>query len=169
MSGEMVEIARRLNPTIETVLRTHNEDEAKLLKKDDVGTAFVESMNSRPGRRGISCSEWASTTPRLTSHSTRSVDDGLLPGKRKDHFANGRVLWQLSHPDTSRGRQRVGNIQAAVDRREPDLALHGPFGICNPRAHPSTVEQGMFLPWTEKPLRWYWLPPRFGSSLTYLS
>ena len=38
---KMVEIARTLNPTIETVLRTHNEDEAELLEKDNVGKVFV--------------------------------------------------------------------------------------------------------------------------------
>ncbi len=38
---KMVEIARKLNPTIETVVRTHNEDEALLLKKESVGTVFV--------------------------------------------------------------------------------------------------------------------------------
>ena len=38
---KMVEIARTLNPTIETVLRTHNEEEAKLLEKDKVGKVFV--------------------------------------------------------------------------------------------------------------------------------
>ena len=36
-----VEIARTLNPTIETVLRTHNEDEAKLLENDNLGKVFV--------------------------------------------------------------------------------------------------------------------------------
>jgi CPA2 family monovalent cation:H+ antiporter-2 len=38
---KMVEIARTLNPTIETVLRSHNEDEAELLEKDNVGKVFV--------------------------------------------------------------------------------------------------------------------------------
>ncbi len=38
---KMVEIARMLNPTIETVLRSHNEDEAELLEKDNVGKVFV--------------------------------------------------------------------------------------------------------------------------------
>ena len=38
---KMVEIARTLNPTIETILRTHNEDEAELLKKDNLGKVFM--------------------------------------------------------------------------------------------------------------------------------
>jgi CPA2 family monovalent cation:H+ antiporter-2 len=38
---KMVEIARMLNPTIETVLRTHNEDEAELLEKDKLGKVFI--------------------------------------------------------------------------------------------------------------------------------
>ncbi|MEK7321558.1 MAG: YbaL family putative K(+) efflux transporter [Pseudomonadota bacterium] len=38
---KMVEIARTLNPTIETVLRTHNEEEAQLLHKENVGKVFL--------------------------------------------------------------------------------------------------------------------------------
>ena len=38
---KMVEIARTLNPTIETILRTHNEDEAELLEKDNLGKVFM--------------------------------------------------------------------------------------------------------------------------------
>jgi CPA2 family monovalent cation:H+ antiporter-2 len=36
----MVETARSLNPDIEIVLRTHGEDESRLLRKDGVGTVF---------------------------------------------------------------------------------------------------------------------------------
>ena len=38
---KMVGIARQLNPTIETVLRTHNEDEARLLERDALGKVFL--------------------------------------------------------------------------------------------------------------------------------
>jgi CPA2 family monovalent cation:H+ antiporter-2 len=38
---KMVGIARRLNPAIETVLRTQNEDDAELLEKDNLGKVFV--------------------------------------------------------------------------------------------------------------------------------
>ncbi len=37
----MVEVARQLNPGIEVVLRTHNEEEAELLRKDGLGTVFL--------------------------------------------------------------------------------------------------------------------------------
>jgi monovalent cation:H+ antiporter-2, CPA2 family len=37
---QMAETARRLNPDIEIVLRTHSEDESLLLRKDGVGTVF---------------------------------------------------------------------------------------------------------------------------------
>jgi monovalent cation:H+ antiporter-2, CPA2 family len=37
---KMVETARQLNPRIEVVLRTYNEDESDLLRKDQVGTVF---------------------------------------------------------------------------------------------------------------------------------
>lgn len=38
---KMVEIARTLNPTIETVLRTHSDEEAELLQKENVGKVFM--------------------------------------------------------------------------------------------------------------------------------
>ncbi|MBI2778289.1 MAG: Kef family K(+) transporter [Gammaproteobacteria bacterium] len=38
---KMVEIARTLNPAIETVLRTHNEEEAELLQKEGMGKVFM--------------------------------------------------------------------------------------------------------------------------------
>lgn len=37
---QMADTARTLNPDIEIVLRTNNEDESKLLRKDDVGVVF---------------------------------------------------------------------------------------------------------------------------------
>ncbi len=37
----MVEIARRLNPTLPVVLRTHNEEEARLLVAESTGTVFL--------------------------------------------------------------------------------------------------------------------------------
>jgi CPA2 family monovalent cation:H+ antiporter-2 len=36
----MAEIARKLNPTIEIVVRTHDEEEARLLAKENVGKVF---------------------------------------------------------------------------------------------------------------------------------
>lgn len=37
----MVDIARELNPAIEIVLRTHSEDEADLLRSQDLGAVFM--------------------------------------------------------------------------------------------------------------------------------
>jgi len=37
----MVEVARALNPGIETLVRTHSEEEARLLEQDNVGTVFM--------------------------------------------------------------------------------------------------------------------------------
>ena len=37
---QMVKTARTLNPNIEVVLRTNNEDESKLLREDNVGAVF---------------------------------------------------------------------------------------------------------------------------------
>ncbi len=38
---KMVQIARTLNPPIEVVLRTHNEDEAELLRRENIGEVFM--------------------------------------------------------------------------------------------------------------------------------
>jgi CPA2 family monovalent cation:H+ antiporter-2 len=38
---KMVQVARTLNPSIEAVVRTHSEEEADLLRKEGVATAFV--------------------------------------------------------------------------------------------------------------------------------
>jgi CPA2 family monovalent cation:H+ antiporter-2 len=38
---KMIEIARMLNPRIETVVRSHNEDEAKLLEREGAGKVFL--------------------------------------------------------------------------------------------------------------------------------
>jgi CPA2 family monovalent cation:H+ antiporter-2 len=38
---QMIGVARSLNPTIETVVRTHNETEAKLLQEEDAGKIFL--------------------------------------------------------------------------------------------------------------------------------
>jgi K+:H+ antiporter len=56
----MAEIARRLNPAIEIVVRTHSEEEALLLQKERVGTVFYGEyelasamMRHARARRGI--------------------------------------------------------------------------------------------------------------------
>ncbi|MBA3477325.1 MAG: sodium:proton antiporter, partial [Lautropia sp.] len=38
---QMIEIARTLNPDIETVVRTHSEEEAALLRNENAGTVFL--------------------------------------------------------------------------------------------------------------------------------
>jgi len=38
---KMIEIARMLNPGIDTVVRTHSEEEAELLRKENVGKVFM--------------------------------------------------------------------------------------------------------------------------------
>ena len=37
----MIETARALNPAIDTVVRTHSEDEAKLLRQENAGKVFM--------------------------------------------------------------------------------------------------------------------------------
>jgi CPA2 family monovalent cation:H+ antiporter-2 len=46
---QMVEIARKLNPKIETVIRTHNEDEAELWEKEKVGKIFLSEQQLAAG------------------------------------------------------------------------------------------------------------------------
>jgi CPA2 family monovalent cation:H+ antiporter-2 len=36
-----VDVARKLNPKIEIVLRTHSDEEAELLREENVGTVFM--------------------------------------------------------------------------------------------------------------------------------
>jgi CPA2 family monovalent cation:H+ antiporter-2 len=38
---QMIEIARTLNPNIETVVRTHSDEETELLEKERVGKIFM--------------------------------------------------------------------------------------------------------------------------------
>jgi hypothetical protein len=45
---QMANIARTLNPEIEVVLRTHSEEEARMLQKENVGKVF---MGDRSWRR----------------------------------------------------------------------------------------------------------------------
>jgi len=38
---QMIEIARTLNPSVEVVMRTHNEEEAQLLEQENAGKVFL--------------------------------------------------------------------------------------------------------------------------------
>ncbi len=41
IARRMIEIARALNPNVGTVVRTHSEEEAALLKRENVGKVFM--------------------------------------------------------------------------------------------------------------------------------
>jgi len=45
----MIEIARKLNPDIETVIRTHNEEEANLWTKENIGKIFLSEQQLANG------------------------------------------------------------------------------------------------------------------------
>jgi CPA2 family monovalent cation:H+ antiporter-2 len=45
----MIETARTLNPTIQTVLRSHNEEEAELLRVEDAGRVFIGEQELAAG------------------------------------------------------------------------------------------------------------------------
>lgn len=46
---QMIDIARKLNPKIETVIRTHNEEEAELWVKENVGRIFLSEQQLAGG------------------------------------------------------------------------------------------------------------------------
>lgn len=46
---QMIDIARKLNPKIETVIRTHNEDEAELWVKEKIGRIFLSEQQLANG------------------------------------------------------------------------------------------------------------------------
>lgn len=46
---QMVDIARKLNPKIETVIRTHNEEEAELWVKENIGRIFLSEQQLASG------------------------------------------------------------------------------------------------------------------------
>ena len=61
---KVVEIARTLNPAIEVVVRTHNEEEAALLQREHIGTVFLGEQELALGmtrhvlrRRGVDVQE----------------------------------------------------------------------------------------------------------------
>jgi CPA2 family monovalent cation:H+ antiporter-2 len=70
---QMVTTARTLNPGIEVVLRTHNEDESQLLRKDGVGTVFYGEEELARGMTGHVLKRFAPQSPDLPhTHAGRS-------------------------------------------------------------------------------------------------
>jgi CPA2 family monovalent cation:H+ antiporter-2 len=70
---QMADTARKLNPGIEIVVRTHNEDESELLRKDGIGTVFlgVEELS-----RGMIQHIVQRFTPPTTSERRQAGDSG---------------------------------------------------------------------------------------------
>ncbi|MGA0570949.1 YbaL family putative K(+) efflux transporter [Variovorax sp. VNK109] len=61
---QMIATARALNPTIETVVRTHNEDEARLLEQENAGKVFLgEEELAQAMTRHVLARSAASTAP----------------------------------------------------------------------------------------------------------
>ncbi|KAB2893129.1 MAG: sodium:proton antiporter, partial [Burkholderiaceae bacterium] len=65
---QIVATARQLNPGIQAVLRTHNEEEARLLEQECVGTVFLgeEALAQAMARHVLQCAteaHGASTAP----------------------------------------------------------------------------------------------------------
>jgi len=70
---QMAETARKLNPGIEVVLRTHSEDESLLLRKDGIGTVFFGEEELAKGMMNHVVQRFAppSATP-AHAHARRS-------------------------------------------------------------------------------------------------
>lgn len=75
---KMVEIARTLNPGIAVVLRTHNEEEAELLRAESLGTVFFGEDELAKGMTSHILGEFESRpipdvrrAPRSPQHATR--------------------------------------------------------------------------------------------------
>jgi len=61
---KMVDVSRKLNPEIQVVLRTHNEEEAELLREESMGTVFL-------GEHELAL--------RMTAHILKSMDSAQSP------------------------------------------------------------------------------------------
>ena len=59
---QMVDTARKLNPDIEVVLRTHSEDESQLLRRDGIGTVFFGEEELANGMARHVLERFAQTT-----------------------------------------------------------------------------------------------------------
>ena len=60
---KMIEIARILNPGVETVVRTHSEEEAELLRQEHVGKVFMGEHELALGMTGYVAERLGSGTP----------------------------------------------------------------------------------------------------------
>ena len=60
---KMIEIARILNPGVETVVRTHSEEEAELLRQEHVGKVFMGEHELALGMMGYVAERLGSDTP----------------------------------------------------------------------------------------------------------
>lgn len=58
----MIDIARKLNPNIETVIRTHNEEEAELWTKENIGKIFLSEQQLANGMADYALQRMGKTT-----------------------------------------------------------------------------------------------------------
>ena len=69
---QMVNTARALNPDIEILLRTHNEDESALLRKEEIGTVFFGEEELAKGMVSHVLDRFA---PRVVTAAHDPIDD----------------------------------------------------------------------------------------------
>lgn len=59
----MIDIARKLNPGIETVIRTHNQEEAELWTRENIGKIFLSEQQLASGMADYVLQRMGKTTP----------------------------------------------------------------------------------------------------------
>ncbi len=74
---QMAETARTLNPDIEVIVRTHNEEEAALLEREHAGKAFV-------GERELALAMTEYVVSRVSRRSAAATDNG----RKRPHAAH---------------------------------------------------------------------------------
>jgi monovalent cation:H+ antiporter-2, CPA2 family len=68
---KMVETAKTLNPKIETLLRTHTDEEAELLRRENVGAAFM-------GEHELAAA--------ITRHAMLLLEVAVDPSEHEEHI-----------------------------------------------------------------------------------
>jgi CPA2 family monovalent cation:H+ antiporter-2 len=61
----MLDVARRLNPTVRTVVRTHSDEEAALLRRDRVDGVFMGEHELAKGMIDFALAELSQSAARI--------------------------------------------------------------------------------------------------------
>ena len=112
---KMIEIARILNPAIDTVVRTHSEEEAELLRQERVGKVFIGEHELALGMTGHVVDRLVRRRARLTVSSELARPPGELAlGAADPELRAERSLVRTGPP----GRARRRGPARAFERRQ---------------------------------------------------